>query len=163
MNWKTFLPSSIAGLLIAAQFVLMFIFSVDGVQGLRIVGYAVWVLVAVLGWLPIVAFRRKGGVPKGKSYIHTSRLVDTGIYAIIRHPQYLAFPLFSLAIMLVSQHWSNIVLGIPAMVIGYWDASRADEGCIEKFGEEYRQYMERVPRLNLFLGIYRLIKRKLQS
>jgi protein-S-isoprenylcysteine O-methyltransferase Ste14 len=160
MDWKTYLPSSIAGLFIAAQFVLMFFFSVEGVQGLRTVGYILWVVVAILGFLPMISFHRKGGVPKGKSYIHTTKIVDTGIYGIIRHPQYLAFPLFSLAIMLVSQHWSNIVLGVPATVIGYWDALHADQGCIEKFGEEYRQYMQRVPRLNLFVGIYRLLEKK---
>ena len=40
-----------------------------------------------MGLLPIITFRRKGGVAKGESYIKTTVLVDTGIYAIVRHPQ----------------------------------------------------------------------------
>ena len=32
---------------------------------------------------------------------------------------------------------------------------------IEKFGEQYRQYMQKVPRLNFLLGIIRLIGRVL--
>jgi len=40
----------------------------------------------IFGVLPVFEFRKKGGVKKGKSYIHTTKLVDTGIYSIVRHP-----------------------------------------------------------------------------
>jgi len=163
MNWRMLVASSIAGSLIVAQFVLIFLLKADGVQALRIVGYALWVLTIILGWLPMWTLRSKGGVAKGKSYIRTSRLVDTGIYAVIRHPQYLTFPLLSLALILVSQHWLVVVLGIPPMVMGSAGILRADKGCIEKFGDAYRQYMKRVPAVNIFAGLYRLVRRKLRK
>jgi hypothetical protein len=37
----------------------------------------------VLVMSPIVMFPRRGGVPKRKSFVNTTRLVDTGIYAVI--------------------------------------------------------------------------------
>jgi protein-S-isoprenylcysteine O-methyltransferase Ste14 len=35
---------------------------------------------------------------------------------------------------------------------------QADQANIEKFGDEYTSYMQRVPRLNLVLGIIRLLR-----
>ena len=42
----------------------------------------------------------------------------------------------------------------------YLDVLKADQGCIEKFGDAYRAYMERVPRVNFVVGIVRLIVRR---
>jgi len=49
-------------------------------------------------------------VSKGKSYVGTTRLVDTSLYAIVRHPQYLGGILFNLMLMLLAQHWLVILL-----------------------------------------------------
>ncbi|MBC8444538.1 MAG: hypothetical protein H8D77_00265 [Chloroflexi bacterium] len=54
------------------------------------------------------------------------------------------------------QHWSSVVLGLASMVLAYVDTFKADQGCIEKFGDPYRQYMQRVPRVNFVLGLIRL-------
>jgi hypothetical protein len=40
------------------------------------------------------------------------------------------------------------------------DTLKVDTYCIEKFGEEYKQYMKRVPKLNFLLGVYRKIEHK---
>jgi protein-S-isoprenylcysteine O-methyltransferase Ste14 len=99
-------------------------------------------------------------VEKGKSYMLTARLVDTSLYAIVRHPQYLAGMLFNIAMMLLAQHWLVILLGLVSAGLIYLDFQTADQEGIEKFGEDYRQYMQRVPQVNFILGILRLIKRK---
>ncbi len=54
-----------------------------------ILGWVVWAAGMVLVIAPIVVFKRRGGVPKGKSFVHTTRMVDSSIYAVVRHPQYL--------------------------------------------------------------------------
>jgi len=87
---------------------------------------------------------KRGGVPEGKSYIHTTTLVDSGIYAVVRHPQFFAGILISLALVLMSQHWLNAVLFIPVVVGTYIDSLRADKRLIEKFGDDYKSYMQRV-------------------
>jgi protein-S-isoprenylcysteine O-methyltransferase Ste14 len=97
-------------------------------------------------------------VAKGKSYVHTTRLVDTGVYAIVRHPQMgTAWLLMCVALMLITQHWISVALGIPAMVLTYVDLLKPDQRLIEKFGDAYRRYMERVPRVNCVAGIIRLL------
>ena len=36
----------------------------------------------------------------------------------------------------------------------------ADKSGIKKFGDDYKRYMERVPRMNFFAGLIQLIKHK---
>lgn len=131
----------------------------DGNEWLRNAGWLVMTLSAVFGWLPIYTLRRKGGVPEGKSYVHTTALVDTGIYGIVRHPQYLAGVLVSVALPLITQHWLVAVLGVVAIVVYYVDAGQEDQRCIDKFGDSYRGYMESVPQMNFVLGIARAMRR----
>ncbi len=122
-------------------------------------GWVILWISAIFGWLPIITFRRKGKV-NGRGYIHTTVLVESGVYGIVRHPQYLAGILISIALPMITQHWLVAVPGIVAIIINYLNTYDEEEGCIEKFGEAYRQYMERVPRLNFLAGIVRAIRRR---
>jgi protein-S-isoprenylcysteine O-methyltransferase Ste14 len=154
-----FLLSSIAGVLTVAQIVLAFFFNQPGSEALEWVGWICLWTSAVFGVLPIITFRRKGGVAKGESYMKTTVLVDTGIYAIVRHPQGgTAWLLINLGVMLIAQHWTSVVLGLVSMSLVYADAFKTDQSCIEKFGDDYRRYMERVPRVNFVAGIMRLLR-----
>jgi protein-S-isoprenylcysteine O-methyltransferase Ste14 len=83
------------------------------------IGWGILWLSALFGLLPIYTFRKWGGVPKGKGYIPTTILVDRGVYAIVRHPQYLAGILMSLALYLVSRHWAVALTGVLAMATSY--------------------------------------------
>ena len=114
----------------------------------------------IFGMLPTVQFRKKGGVKKGKSYIHTTKLVDTGIYSIVRHPQFVTFIMFAIAGMLLFQHWIVVLLGIPIIPLIYIDLLRADKRLIEKFGDDYKQYMKKVPRANFVLGMFQALRKK---
>jgi protein-S-isoprenylcysteine O-methyltransferase Ste14 len=83
----------------------------------------------------------------------------SGIYAIVRHPQFLAGMLINLALTLITQHWLVALLGALSAGLTYMDALRADQDGTEKFGDEYRRYMQRVPRMNFVAGIIRLARR----
>lgn len=160
-NLHPYLLCCIAGLLTAAQVILAFVIRRPGSEAVQWIGWILWWISAVFGWLPIFTLRRRGGVAKGKSYVHTTLLVETGIYAIVRHPQMgTAWLLICLGLMLITQHWVSIALGIPAMVLAYLDLLRADQHLVEKFGDAYRRYMERVPRVDFVSGIIRLIVRR---
>jgi protein-S-isoprenylcysteine O-methyltransferase Ste14 len=121
------------------------------------IGWILLCLSAVFGWLPIYTFKTRGGVPEGESYIKTTKLVDTGIYAIIRHPQYLAGILIASSMMLISQHWSSVLAGVIVIPLWYLECIYADQRLVENFGDEYRDYMRRVPRVNFVLGLIRVI------
>ncbi len=148
--------------LTVAQIVMAFVLRQPGSEVLRRIGLVLWWTSAIFGWLPIFTFLRKGNVPKGKSYVHTTALVDTGIYAIVRHPQMgTAWLLMCVALMLITQHWISIALSIPAIVLAYLDVLKADQRCIEKFGDAYRRYMERVPRVNFVAGVIQLARHRI--
>jgi len=148
-------------ILIVLQIILsFFLHNQAGLPVLRHIGWITLTVSAVFGWLPIFAFRKKGGVSKGRSYIQTTVLVDSGIYAVVRHPQFLAGILLSLALVLITQHWLIAVIGVVAMVLNYRIALKADQELIGKFGDAYRRYMQKVPRMNFLLGLMRLLRRR---
>ena len=160
-SWKDYLSSSISGAFTLAQLVCFFFFQNEaGYPAVRIFGWVIWALSVVFGVLPIYIFRKKAGVPKGKSFVKTTVLVDSGLYGIVRHPQYLAGILLNLSLILISQHWLSVLLGVPAMILMYFDIRKADQHEIEKFGEAYQHYMAQVPRMNFILGIIRQIQRR---
>ena len=154
-----FLLSLIAGVLTVAQIALVFVLKQPRLKALEWAGCICWWAGVIFAVLPIITFHRKGGVPTGESYMKTTVLVDTGIYSIVRHPQGgTAWLLFNLAAMLIAQHWSSVVLGLVSMALVYADTFKADQYCIEKFGDEYKRYMARVPRVNLVAGTIRRVR-----
>lgn len=146
-------------ILMVAQIVLAFFMQRDYFPVAKNIGWGFIFLSAFFGILPIFTFRAKGKVEKGKSYMHTTKVVTRGIYSILRHPQYMAGVLINIGVILISQHWMIIIIGVVAIVLNYFDALRADQNLIEKFGKEYSDYIKVVPRLNFIAGIIRLIKR----
>jgi len=160
-SWRDIIPSIFSSLLFISQIIvgIYLLSEVSQIVILAYVGVGLYVFSGIVfGMLPTVEFRKKGGVKKGKSYIHTTKLVDTGIYSIVRHPQYITFMLWAIAGMLLFQHWIVICLGIPVIPLMYVDLIHADEEGIKKFGEDYKKYMKRVPRANFLLGIIRLLR-----
>lgn len=144
-----------------AQIALVFLVRGPDIAALRWAGILAWWGSAIFGWLPILILRRKGGVPGGRSYVHTTTLVESGLYAIVRHPQMgTAWLLMCLGLMLITQHWASIALGIPAMALAYVDLLKADRRLIAKFGDAYRRYMDRVPRVDFVAGAIRLMRRR---
>ncbi|MBU7027745.1 MAG: isoprenylcysteine carboxylmethyltransferase family protein [Theionarchaea archaeon] len=161
VTWKDFILLCIYGPLLVVQVVLVFLFY-NYVRSTLLV-YGGWVLLVaffVVGFLPSYEFRKRGGVPKGRSYIYTTTVVDTGIYAVVRHPQFLSWVILSLALACMSQYWVSVICVVPVAVLVYMEAMRADKSNIKKFGDGYRKYMQKVPRLNPFVGIYRLLRRR---
>jgi len=82
-----FLLSSIAGALTVAQIALAFFLRRPGSEAVEWAGWICTWIAGIFGMLPILIFRRRGSVPQGESYMKTTVLVDTGLYAIVRHPQ----------------------------------------------------------------------------
>ena len=130
---------------------------------LFIIGWVAWAIGMALVMAPIVMFPRHGKVPKGKSFVHTTRLVDTGIYAVVRHPQYLGGILsIFVTTLLFYPHWLFAVLGIAGTGILYWSTREEEKRLIARFGDDYQAYMQRVPGMNLITGIIRLRRRRSQ-
>ena len=162
-RWKTS-PGDVAlmsveGLSFVAQVVLCVLrYNSLNLRWLLFLGWALLSVAMVLGWRARVAFQAKGGSPEGESWLHTRTVVDTGVYAVVRHPMYLSFLLMSLSLVLLSQDWLNAVLGAIVMGLLYNDMRREEENNLARFGDTYQRYMEQVPRMNLVAGTVRLIQ-----
>ena len=125
---------------------------------LTIIGFIIWAFGMVLVVYPFFYFRFKGGVKKGMSYVHTNNIVTTGLYSIIRHVQYTGGVIsIFIATPFIYPHWLFVVLGIPGIYLTYLGTKREDSIMVEKFGEEYKKYMEKVPAMNIFAGLYNKI------
>lgn len=166
MDLLDFLPFTVTWVSILAQIILTFVLwsNYYEIYGLVILGYIFWGFSILFGFLPIFTFRIKGGISKDSSYIKTTKLVDTGIYSIVRHPQYLAGILWSIALAFISQYWVVDILLIPVIIATYLVTAKANSDLIEKFGAEYKNYKEKVPNLNVLWGVllrfYRTIKKE---
>ena len=161
-SWIDFVPVTLVSILFVSQIIvgIYFLSDVSQIEILAYVAVGLYVFSGlVFGWLPVIEFRNKGRVREGKSYIHTTKLVDTGIYSIVRHPQYVTFMLWAVAGVLLFQHWIVVLLGIPIFPLTYIDLIKADKDAIEKFGDDYKAYMKKVPRANFMLGIIRRFKK----
>lgn len=161
LSWKDWIASCIYGSCMIIQMALTYFrYNNMGLDVLANTGWLVMAVSAVFGWMPLHTLRERGGVPEGESYMKTTKLVETGVYSVVRHPQYLAGVLLSLSLVLISQHWINALLFLPVLVGTYIDGRRADRRLVDKFGEDYTRYMEEVPGLDPVTGSLRLLRRR---
>ena len=159
--WSTFI--TILGVICfpANPLVLTGLLEVSSYLALVILGAVVWVFGMVLVMAPIIMFPRRGGVPKGKSFVRTTLMVDTGIYAVVRHPQYTGgvYTIF-ITTFLWYPHWLFMVLGVAGTAVIYLSCKEEDQRLVQQFGDDYVAYMKRVPGMNIFLGILRLVRKR---
>ena len=89
------------------------------------------ILLIIFGWKGI--HEAKGGI------------VTTGIYARVRHPQYLGFLLLTFGMNLEWTTFFTFLL-YPVIVVLYYRLAKSEEKYSEEqFGEEYRKYKSSVP------------------
>ena len=157
-NWKDSLYSAV--MLILAVYLVVSCLLLYNFARINELLYLGWVLIVagILLFFSAKVLHEEGGVQEGKSYTDTTLLVDKGIYSIVRHPIYLSFMLGILGVILIGQNWLSLALGLPMLFAMYIDMCREEQDNLDKFGEAYRDYMSRVPRMNVFWGIYRRIQ-----
>ena len=153
--------SWIAGALTIVVLVLAVFLGSGDLVVLRKIGAGVLIVAGVFIFLPFVMLRRHGKPLEGKSYMDTTVVVDRGVYAIVRHPQYLGYIMLNLGFMFLLQSPLALSLGVLAIVFFFVHTIQEDRYCAAKFGEKWRDYSRRVPRLNAALGICRVLRTRL--
>ncbi|MDB5577252.1 MAG: isoprenylcysteine carboxylmethyltransferase family protein [Bradyrhizobium sp.] len=74
-------------------------------------------------------------------------LVQTGPFALVRHPIYVALFLFMCAMAIAYGHSRNLIVAIPVFALGTWLRIRHEERLLrDMFGGEYDAYAARVKR-----------------
>ena len=105
---------------------------------------------------------------------HPKRLIKTGPYRIIRHPQYLSFIILTFGLTLISLQTNPITIFDSFEVNGYtiifyiWTteviayiilAKIEDFVLKAKFGEDFLEYALNVPSMFPFFRLYKKVKR----
>jgi len=118
--------------------------------------YAGWIILAfgIIFLLWSSKSRKKG---------HGEALVESGMYAFVRHPEFLGHILIISALIIISQHWVSLIVGAILIVLLCLAMIEEEKRNIEKFGNAYRDYMKRVPRINLIAGIIKQIHSKREN
>lgn len=72
--------------------------------------------------------------------------VTNGVYRLSRHPGYLSLVLVYVAISVAAGSWVFLILAVANI---YWmrvEALVEERYCLETYGNDYREYMNRTPR-----------------
>ncbi|NPD87399.1 MAG: isoprenylcysteine carboxylmethyltransferase family protein [Asgard group archaeon] len=158
-NWLFVIIASIQFLSMVGQIILIgFFFENHNIKSLPIIGCVIISIAFVfLASGSIVLYERVENKEKRRPRI---RFEEKGIYTIIRHPMYLGLMILFIGMMFISDlRWSSI-LAFPSIIIMYYYMIKEESIFIERFGEDFKEYMDRVPRMDIFLGIYRKIKKQ---
>jgi protein-S-isoprenylcysteine O-methyltransferase Ste14 len=91
------------------------------------------ILLIIFGWKKI--YKAKG------------KLVTTGIYGHVRHPQYLGFLLLTLGMNVLWMAISTLLMWPLLGILYYRLAKEEEKEMEEKFGEDYQKYKRIVPML----------------
>ncbi len=115
------------------------------------------------GWITLVfgiIFLLCSSKSRKKGHAEGIGLVESGMYAFVRHPEFLGHILIISALVIISQHRISLIVGAILIVLLCLAMIEEEKRNIEKFGNAYRDYMKRVPRINLIAGIIRQINRR---
>ncbi len=121
----------------------------------RVAGLVCGLAALVFMLPPILTLKRHGAVEEGGSYMHTTRVVDRGLFAVVRHPQYVGYCLFNLTFVLVNGHWILAVLAASAILFFIAHTFVEERTLLAVHGDAYRAYQRRVPRINVIVGVIR--------
>jgi protein-S-isoprenylcysteine O-methyltransferase Ste14 len=80
------------------------------------------------------------------------KLVTSGPYRWVRHPLYTVGTSMFIALGLMADSWFILALAILAFIAMAWRTPQEEANLIEKFGDEYRDYMKRTGRYLPKLG-----------
>ena len=125
---------------------------------LRGVGLAALAASLPLFILPFAQLGRYGAREPGKSYMDTTRVADRGVYALVRHPQYLGYSLLVVGLALISLHWVTVALAALAVSGFRMQAKSEERDLLQRMGAPYAAYLARVPGFNLPKGVARWLK-----
>ena len=112
---------------------------------LQIIGLILIIITIILALFSLLSLKLIGKPKIGVE--DTTILINSTIFAIIRHPLYLGFIFWGISQILIIQSYVSLILGLLAVLFAYISAKKEDEYNIGKFGEKYKNYMKKVPML----------------
>jgi protein-S-isoprenylcysteine O-methyltransferase Ste14 len=152
-----------AGLLLVLAWFTWFLETPEPINWLQMAGWGVGAAGILLISLALLTLSRRGQPENGKDVAHTRVLVETGIYALVRHPLYLGWVLIYVAVMAIGQYCLTLLFGLLGIGCVTLISRQEDRRLIERFGPRYEVYLQSVPAMNLLAGGLRRIRRRRTS
>jgi len=126
----------------------------------RLIGLFCLICACITWIVSLLTLKKFGQIKDGNKYYETNVVVDSGIYALVRHPQYLAYMLFVAGFASLTQSWVIVILAFFSIILFYIHTLAEEKELELKYKGEYKNYCERIPRLNIIGGIMRRISSK---
>lgn len=115
---------------------------------LRMIGLAFF----IVGWVLVLWARWTLGALYGVSTSFAAplqarhRLIQHGPYVFIRHPMYLGYWLLLVGVTLIYRTWTPLLFLLMCLASFSRRAEREEKVLAEKFADEWRAYVARVPK-----------------
>jgi protein-S-isoprenylcysteine O-methyltransferase Ste14 len=72
--------------------------------------------------------------------------VSRGLYRYSRHPMYVTMFIFFIGLGIATASWVVLLYSILLLVSCVVFANAEEQGCLDKYGNAYREYIDRTPR-----------------
>jgi len=111
---------------------------------LKIIGYILFIPSAVFIFGAFYQLKKHGKADSLEPG-STIKLVDSGVFSIVRHPMWVGFSLWSFAFILCFQSLVSLVIGMVVIILFRISSIKDDKEGINCFGDAYREYMKKTP------------------
>jgi protein-S-isoprenylcysteine O-methyltransferase Ste14 len=116
----------------------------------------IWFIIGLLIYLPVMLFLVIGFLNLATTPVN--ELATRGVYGISRNPLYFGEVLVSISIGIVCLSWVFLLMTIAKfLLIHYYVVVAEEPFLIEKYGDTYREYMNRTSR---WIGLPKLEKKE---
>ncbi len=128
------------GMFVALLFFILLIYSIFLPLKLGKVWFYIGLAIYLLGLIICtIAIANVAATPEGDPF-------TKGMYRYSRHPLSLGMILIFEAVGIASASWLFLLLSAKITVITHFMVVTEERSCLEKFGDSYREYMDKTPR-----------------
>ncbi len=135
--------NTIATFLLYALFVFSIFIPLKIYSGWIVAGLIIYILGSGVF---LVAILNAARTPLGQVF-------NQGMYRYSRHPLYLSFILILGGVSVGAASWLFLLLSAVYIILMIWQVDYEEKSCLNAFGNEYQEYMEKTPR---WIGIPKL-------
>ena len=108
--------------------------AIDSTEGFRTAGWVIYLAGVLLLGISLLDYCRQQG------------LKTAGIYRYSRNPICVGYLLIFLGTALLISSWFHLALTIIYQISVHWLILSEERWCLENFGKEFQDYLDRVPR-----------------
>lgn len=121
-------------------FILLLIYSIFLPLKLGTVWFYTGLPITLLGLILFtIAIFNIANIPPDKPFTR-------GLYGYSRHPMYVTWSLALIGVSIATASWIFLLISLLSSIPSFVRATREERFCLEKYGDTYRQYLNRTPR-----------------